>query len=171
MTMPERRGGESEDGGPLVSVVLPVHDGEDFLATAIESILGQTYRRLELIVIDDGSTDSSAQIAASFTDPRLVFVRNAQNLGLVPTLNKGLGLARGELVARMDADDVADRTRIEAQVGRILSDPGLVALGTGALGLGGAGPALPRLGPVGRRGAAAALPAGAGGAAAGGRRR
>ncbi len=125
-----RRPETGEEGRPLVSVVLPVHDGESYLAAAMQSILRQTYPRLELIVIDDGSTDSSATIAASFEDPRVVLVRNGRNLGLVPTLNKGLDLARGELVARMDADDVADPRRIEAQVSRFLGDPGLVALGT-----------------------------------------
>lgn len=114
-----------------MSVVLPVHDGERYLAASIESILRQTFRELELIVIDDGSTDGSARIAAEFDDPRVVLVRNETNLGLVATLNRGLGLARGDLVARMDADDVADPRRIEAQVARFLRDPDIVALGTG----------------------------------------
>ena len=117
-------------GQPLVSVVLPVHDGERYLAAAIDSVLGQTHRNLELIVLDDGSTDGTAAVAASFTDPRVVLVRNERNLGLVPTLNKGLELARGELVARMDADDIAEPTRIERQVARFAADASLVALGT-----------------------------------------
>ena len=120
------------DGGqPLVSVVLPVRNGEPYLAAAMESILRQTHGRLELIVIDDGSTDSSARIAEGFADPRVAVVRNGENLGLVATLNKGLALAQGELVARMDADDVADPRRVEAQVSRFLHDSRLVALGTG----------------------------------------
>jgi hypothetical protein len=110
--------------------VLPVHDGETHVAAAIDSILRQTYRNFELIVIDDGSTDGSAAIVATFGDPRVVLVRNEINLGLIATLNKGLTLARGELIARMDADDVADPRRLEMQVDRFASDPDIVALGT-----------------------------------------
>ena len=117
-------------GEPLVSVVLPVHDGERYLAAAIDSVLGQTHRNLELIVLDDGSTDRSAAIAESFDDPRVVRVRNERNLGLVPTLNRGLGLARGEFIARMDADDVAEPTRLARQLERFTADASLVALGT-----------------------------------------
>jgi glycosyltransferase involved in cell wall biosynthesis len=117
-------------GEPLVSVVLPVHDGERYLAAAIDSVLGQTHRNLELIVLDDGSTDGSAAIAASFDDPRIVPVRNERNLGLVPTLNRGLGLARGEFIARMDADDVAEPTRLARQLERFATDASIVALGT-----------------------------------------
>lgn len=115
---------------PLVSVVLPVHDGARYLAAAIQSILDQTYRHFELIVIDDGSTDDSAALAASFADPRIVLVRNERNLGLARTLNRGLDLARGELVARMDADDIAAPARLERQVQRMRDDPGLAVLGT-----------------------------------------
>lgn len=115
---------------PLVSVVLPVHDGARYLAVAIQSILDQTYRHFELIILDDGSTDDSAAVAAAFADPRIVLVRNESNLGLVRTLNRGLDLARGELVARMDADDVAAPARLERQVQRMRDDPGLAVLGT-----------------------------------------
>ncbi len=116
--------------GPLVSVVLPVHDGEQYLAAAIDSILRQTHAHLELIVIDDGSSDGSAAIAASFTDPRLRVVRNERNLGLVATLNRGIGLARGEFIARMDADDVAAPERLALQLQRMIEDPDLAVLGT-----------------------------------------
>lgn len=115
---------------PLVSVVLPVHDGARYLAAAIQSILDQTWRHFELIILDDGSTDGSAAVAASFVDPRIVLVRNESNLGLVRTLNRGLDLARGELVARMDADDIAAPARLERQVQRMRDDPALAVLGT-----------------------------------------
>jgi hypothetical protein len=114
-----------------VTVLLPVHNGEAYLAAAIDSVLRQTYADLELIVIDDGSTDGSAAIVADCRDPRLRVVRNPTNLGLIASLNKGLALARGELVARMDADDVADPLRLELQVRRFQREPDLVALGTG----------------------------------------
>lgn len=116
---------------PLVTVLLPVFNGETYLAAAIESVLGQTYANFELLVMDDGSTDGSGQVIARYRDPRLVAVRNERNLGLVATLNKGIALARGELIARIDADDVADSRRFELQVDRFERDPGLVALGTG----------------------------------------
>lgn len=119
------------DGGPLVSVVLAVHDGERYLAAAIDSIVAQTYRNFELIIIDDGSTDRSVAIVESYADPRIRLVHNGANLGLVASLNRGIALARGELVARMDADDVADAERLERQVARFARDPDLVVLGTG----------------------------------------
>jgi Glycosyl transferase family 2 len=118
------------NAGPLVSVVLPVHDGERYLAAAIDSILRQTHAHLELIVIDDGSGDGSAAVAASYADPRLRLVRNERNLGLVATLNRGIELARGEFIARMDADDVAAPERLALQVRRMIEDPGLAVLGT-----------------------------------------
>ena len=108
---------------PLVSVLLPVFNAEKYLAAAIDSILRQTFRDLELIVIDDGSVDGSAGIIAACTDPRLVVIRNETNLGVVASLNKGLALARGDLIARMDADDVADLRRIEKQVDYCLRQP------------------------------------------------
>jgi hypothetical protein len=116
--------------GPLISVVLPVHDGGKFLAAAIDSILRQAHANLELIVIDDGSSDDSAAIAASYADPRLRLVRNERNLGLVATLNRGLELARGEFIARMDADDVAVPERLALQLQRMIADPELAVLGT-----------------------------------------
>lgn len=115
---------------PLVSVLLPVHDGEAYLAAAIDSILRQTYRHFELIVIDDGSSDGSARIAQGYEDARVRVVRNETNVGVVATLNEGLAIARGDLIARMDADDLADPRRLEAQVERMLADTSIVALGT-----------------------------------------
>ena len=115
---------------PLVSVLLPVFNAGKYLAAAIDSILRQTYRDLELIVIDDGSVDGSAGIISACTDPRLVLIRNETNLGVVAALNRGLAHARGDLVARMDADDVADLQRIEKQVDYCLRHKNVVALGT-----------------------------------------
>jgi glycosyltransferase involved in cell wall biosynthesis len=123
-------GSTSGTGRPLVSVLLPVFNAEKYLAAALDSILRQTFRDLELIVIDDGSVDGSAAIISACTDPRLVLVRNESNLGVVASLNKGLALARGDLIARMDADDVADLRRIEKQVDYCLRNTNVVALGT-----------------------------------------
>jgi glycosyltransferase involved in cell wall biosynthesis len=115
---------------PLVSVLLPVFNGETHLAAAIDSVLAQTYENLELVVIDDGSTDGTAAIIAGYDDPRLIATRNRTNQGIVAALNQGLRLARGALVARLDADDVADRRRLQRQVDRFDRDPDIVALGT-----------------------------------------
>ena len=122
--------GKVSANAPLVSVLLPVHDGEAYLAAAMDSILLQTYDNFELIVIDDGSTDGSAHVALGYEDARVRVVRNETNLGLVAALNNGLALARGHLIARMDADDVAEPRRLEAQVVRITADSSIAVLGT-----------------------------------------
>ena len=101
---------------PRVTVLLPVYNGENFLANAIESILNQTFTDFELIIIDDGSTDSSKIIASSFDDTRIRIEENNSNIGLIATLNKGLKLARGDYIARMDADDLSFPDRLKKQV-------------------------------------------------------
>jgi hypothetical protein len=101
---------------PRVSVVMAVHDGERYVGAAVDSVLAQTFRDLELVVVDDGSTDRSAAIVRERDDPRVRVVTNARNLGLAPSLNAGLAEARGEFVARLDADDVARPERMARQV-------------------------------------------------------
>jgi glycosyltransferase involved in cell wall biosynthesis len=115
---------------PRVTVLMPVYNGGPYLAEAIDSILGQTYRDFELLVINDGSTDGSAAIIGAYDDPRIRFVENNGNLGLIATLNKGLELAQGEYVARMDCDDVSCPRRLEQQVALLDSDPGIGICGT-----------------------------------------
>src|SRR5258706_12754493 len=92
---------------PVVTVLMPVYNGADYLRQAIDSILRQTYRDFELLVVNDGSTDSTREVLKSYSDSRLVVVDNECNLGLITSLNRGLELARGEFVARMDQDDLA----------------------------------------------------------------
>jgi glycosyltransferase involved in cell wall biosynthesis len=116
---------------PKITVLMPVHNGEPFLREAVESILGQTYGGFELLVVDDGSTDGSAAIVLSFGDPRIRLVANPANAGIVASLNRGLALARGEYVARMDCDDVSLPRRLERQVAFLSADPGVGVLGTG----------------------------------------
>jgi GT2 family glycosyltransferase len=113
-----------------VTVLLPVHDAERYLPEAVESVLAQSYRDFELLAIDDGSRDGSAAILDAYArrDPRVRVVRRPHE-GLIATLNEGLALARGELIARMDADDVALPERFERQVERLDRDPGLVCIG------------------------------------------
>jgi Glycosyl transferase family 2 len=117
---------------PLVSVILPVHNGEQWLRPAVQSILAQTFTAFELIIIDDGSTDSSVQCISDLVsgDKRIVLVQQQQQRGLADTLNKGLQLAHCELVARMDADDIAVPHRLQRQYSYMQAHPSVQVLGT-----------------------------------------
>lgn len=117
---------------PKVSVLMPVYNGAKYLREAVDSILGQTFGDFEFIVIDDGSTDDSVQIVESYDDPRIRFLRNPTNEGLIATLNKGLNLAAGQYIARMDCDDVSLPERLARQVAFMESRPELAASGTWA---------------------------------------
>jgi glycosyltransferase involved in cell wall biosynthesis len=101
---------------PKVSVLMGVRDGGDYLRQAVDSVLAQTLGDLELIVVDDGSSDDTPAVLASYDDSRLVLLRNERNLGLTPSLNVALAAARGRYVARQDADDRSLPTRLERQV-------------------------------------------------------
>jgi glycosyltransferase involved in cell wall biosynthesis len=118
---------------PRVSVLLPCFNAEPFVAHAVESILGQTYTALELLAVDDGSSDGTRGILEAFAqrDSRVRVIANERNRGLIPTLNAGVGEARGELLARMDADDIARRDRIERQVAALDARPDVGVVGTG----------------------------------------
>ncbi|EOA8958024.1 glycosyltransferase family 2 protein [Vibrio harveyi] len=99
----------------LVSVILPLYNAEKYIAEAVKSVLEQSYENLELIVIDDGSTDNSKKIMDSFVDTRIRFI-SRENKGLISTLNELIGLARGDIIARMDADDICLPNRIKEQL-------------------------------------------------------
>src|SRR6185503_10317438 len=96
---------------PAVSVVMSVHDGAPWIADAVGSVLGQTLTDLELIVVDDGSTDATPELLAAVSDPRLR-VETRGRAGLTRSLNHALSLARAPLVARLDADDVSPSDRL-----------------------------------------------------------
>lgn len=115
---------------PRVSVLLPVHDGADTIRAAVASILDQTFDDLELLVTDDASADGTAEVLASFDDPRLVVHRNPVNLHRSRSLNEALDRARGEYVARMDADDVSRPGRLAAQVAHLDANPAVGICGT-----------------------------------------
>ncbi|HET6183431.1 MAG TPA: glycosyltransferase [Acetobacteraceae bacterium] len=114
---------------PRISVLLPVYNGENYLGEAVNSILGQTFEDFELIAIDDGSADRSAAILQSIDDPRMVVIQNESNRGLVWSLNRAASVARGEYLARLDADDIALPTRLARQVAVLDGDPGISLLG------------------------------------------
>ena len=120
---------------PLVSVLLAAHDAERFLRTAVESVLRQTVSDLEVIVVDDCSTDSTGGLLDAVEDPRLVRLRNDEQLGLAASLDRGLDAARGRYVARLDADDVALPHRLERQLARMRADAALAVLGSAVLEL------------------------------------
>jgi glycosyltransferase involved in cell wall biosynthesis len=124
---------------PLVSVLLSVHNDARFLAVAVESVLRQTVDDLELIVVDDASTDETPAVLSAVQDSRLRLLRNEKQLGLAASLNRGLDEAQGRYVARLDADDVAVPVRLESQLARITASPSVAAVGTGILDLDEAG--------------------------------
>lgn len=102
---------------------MSVYNGERFLREAIDSILIQTFTDFEFLVIDDGSTDSSAAIIQSYSDLRIIYIRNDKNIGLTESLNKGIALAKAELIARMDADDLAYPQRLAKQYEYMMKHP------------------------------------------------
>ena len=116
---------------PAVSVLMSVHDGASTIAAAVESVLAQTAGDLELIVVDDGSTDATPDLLAAVRDPRLRVVRQART-GLTRALNAGLAHATAPLVARLDADDVALPPRLERQRAFLAAAPEIGVLGTAA---------------------------------------
>ncbi len=100
----------------FITVLLPVYNSEKFLKLAIDSILNQTHTHFELLIINDGSTDNSLSIITAYQDPRIRLSNNEVNKGLIYTLNKGIDLAKGKWIARMDADDIALPERLEVQL-------------------------------------------------------
>jgi glycosyltransferase involved in cell wall biosynthesis len=115
---------------PRVTVLLCAYNAARYLQPAVESILAQTYRDFEFLLIDDASTDETPQRLTSFTDPRIRILRNERNLGLTPSLNRGLREARGELIARQDADDLSTPDRLEKQIAFLDANPSVALVGS-----------------------------------------
>jgi glycosyltransferase involved in cell wall biosynthesis len=115
---------------PRVSVVMAAYNGEPYITAAVRSVLDQDFRDLELVVVDDGSTDRTAEIIRSFADARVVYQRNATNRGQTASLNAGLRLARGEYIARIDADDEYLPGKLTAQVRFLDAHPEIALCGT-----------------------------------------
>lgn len=108
---------------PKISVVMPAYNAEAFLQTAIDSILRQTLTDFEFLIINDGSTDRSEEIILQYNDPRIVYIKNEKNLGVAATLNRGLALAKGEYIARMDSDDISCPARFSLQAAYLDAHP------------------------------------------------
>src|SRR5688500_9607984 len=114
---------------PIISVVLPVYNSENYIKEAIDSILNQTFKDFELIIINDGSVDRSAEVIQAIKDSRIVYV-DQQNSGLAATLNRGIQMARGKYIARQDNDDISIPERLDMQVNFMENNPGVALLGT-----------------------------------------
>lgn len=115
---------------PSVSVVMSVYNGRRYLRQAIDSILAQTFDDFEFLIVNDASTDNTAQILASCDDCRIVVLENQRNLGLAASLNRALEASRGKYIARQDADDVSDPERFSKQVFHLDAYPEVGIVGT-----------------------------------------
>lgn len=113
----------TEKKRPQVSVLMSVYNGEKYLRQAVESVLAQGFTDFELLVANDASTDSSREILTSYDDERIKIFDNKRNLGLTASLNKLISRARGEYLARLDADDVCQTDRLQKQVDYLRSNP------------------------------------------------
>ena len=116
-------------GNPAISVILPTYNDADYLKRAVDSILEQTFRDFELIVIDDGSTDGTQKVLDEYRDSRIVRLKNNTNKGLIFSLNRGLGKAKGKYIARMDADDISYSKRLERQYQYMEENEGITLCG------------------------------------------
>lgn len=115
---------------PAVTVLLPAYNAAPWLGSALDSLLKQSFGDFEVLVMDDGSVDETPQILRRYGNPKMRVVREERNQGLVPTLNRGIELAKGRYVARMDADDTAHRRRLELQVAFLERNPDVGVCGT-----------------------------------------
>jgi len=115
---------------PKVTVLMAVRDGEPYVREALRSVLTQTFTDFEVLVVDDASTDATVGVVEAFDDPRVRVLRNDRNLGQVPSLNRGMHEARGEYIARIDADDACLPARLARQVDVLDAEPRVCLVGT-----------------------------------------
>lgn len=113
---------------------MPVYNGAKYLKVAIDSVLAQTYSDFEFIIINDGSTDETLDIINSYSDPRIVLV-SQENKGVTKSLNVGLKIAKGEIIARLDADDIAEPERFAKQMAFLESNPAITLVGSRAVAI------------------------------------
>lgn len=113
---------------PKVSVIMPSYNKAEYIADSINSILNQTWKDFELIIIDDCSSDNSAEVIRAVRDPRIRFYQNSENIGIAANRNKGLELARGEYIALLDADDLSPDYRLKDEVEYLDCHPEITAV-------------------------------------------
>jgi glycosyltransferase involved in cell wall biosynthesis len=109
---------------------MSVYNGEKYLREAVDSILNQTFKDFEFIIINDGSTDETLKILNDYNDPRIKIINNKENIGLTRSLNKGLKLAKGEYIARQDADDISIPERLEKELNFLKTNTNYAAVGS-----------------------------------------
>ncbi|UOQ87050.1 glycosyltransferase family 2 protein [Gracilibacillus salinarum] len=115
---------------PLVTVFIPVYNCEDYIVETLDSMLNQTYKNLEILLVNDGSTDKSVEVINSFNDPRIKLINNEKNMGIPFSRNVGLTRAAGDYLVIMDSDDISVRTRVEEQVKYMENNPEIDAAGS-----------------------------------------
>ena len=115
---------------PSISVVMPVYNAGTFLKESIDSILQQSFEDFEFFIIDDASTDNSAELIRSFTDKRIRFIEKPANTGYTDSLNMAIQLSKGKYIARMDADDISEQQRFLQQFQYMENNPAVLVLGT-----------------------------------------
>ena len=115
---------------PKVTVLMSIYNGEKYLNEAIDSILRQTFKDFEFLIINDGSADKTGEILKSYNDPRIKIINNDKNIGLTKSLNKGLKIAKGEYIARQDADDISMPERLKEEVAFLEINKDYAVVGT-----------------------------------------
>lgn len=117
---------------PLVSIILPIRNKDRFLADCIKSLLAQTYKNIEIIVVNDNSTDTSGSILRKFRkrETKVRIIQNKKQYGVTVCLNRGVKKAKGEFIAFMDAQDLCHRHRLQKQVAYLIANPKIVVVGT-----------------------------------------
>jgi len=110
---------------PIVTVLMTVYNGKNYLNEAIESVLCQTLTNFEFLIVDDASTDNSIELINSYNDSRIKLLKNINNIGQTASLNKGLEMAQGKYIARFDQDDVCLPKRLEEQVAFFKKNPSI----------------------------------------------
>ena len=113
---------------PDISVILPVYNGALYLKESVDSILNQTFQNFEVIILNDGSTDSSEDIIKSYADSRIIYIKQ-ENCGLALTLNRGIEKARGKYIARQDQDDISLPDRFDHQIAFLEKNPDVAVVG------------------------------------------
>jgi len=117
---------------PLISVIMPVHNGEIFVENAIKSVLGQTYNNFEFIIVDDGSIDQTLSILNKMaqSDQRIKLIKNEKSYGIGYSLNRAIKKSQGLYIARMDADDIMAPSRLEEEINFLINNPKVVVVGS-----------------------------------------
>lgn len=118
---------------PKISVVMAIYNGEKYLRQSMDSVLQQDFRDFEFIIVDDGSTDTTPVIIASYGDDRIVYVKNKKNIGQTASLNIGLNVAKGKYIARIDADDIYLQGKLGKQFVFMEEHPDVTVCGTAGI--------------------------------------